>query len=462
MYTLCIHLKTVIMHTCQKCGKPFAQKSHLTQHQKRKTPCVYLQETQPTPPPNNNVLRSRLHELGQYFTCNALLQSKVCEFIKNDPQVILEPSVGQGHLIQALQTQFPTIVCDMYEIDETLQPLSCVERTQIVFGDFLTIPLNKHYVTIIGNPPYVRTKTGNLYIDFIRKCFHALDDSGELIFIVPSDFFKLTSSSDLLQTMMENGTFTHIYHPHNENLFANASIDVLVFRYCKNASLEKMVQYNDERLYVHHQNGLVSFSKEKQEDDNGLLFSSMFHIYVGLVNGKEEVYKHDTLGNIELLNGEDKRQKYIYLNTFPSENAETNAYMLEHKDTLINRKIRNFSEKNWYEWGAPRNISAMEKHKGEPCIYLYNLTRQSKVAFLDNVQYFGGALLILIPKKKDVDLVKSVDYLNSPSFRNMFLFSGRFKIGHRQISNCTFPNSCFKEAAAGGSSNGTSNITGGA
>src|SRR6056300_858217 len=102
MYTLCIHLKTVIMHTCQKCGKPFAQKSHFTQHQKRKTPCVYLQESQPAPPPNNNVLRSRVHELGQYFTCNALLQSKVCEFIKNDPQVILEPSVGQGHLIQAL------------------------------------------------------------------------------------------------------------------------------------------------------------------------------------------------------------------------------------------------------------------------------------------------------------------------------------------------------------------------
>ena len=95
-----------------------------------------------------------------------------------------------------------------------------------------------------------------------------------------------------------------------------------------------------------------------------------------------------------------KKQKYIYLNTFPSANAETNAYMLEHKDTLINRKIRNFSEKNWYEWGAPRNISAMEKHKGEPCIYLYNLTRQSKVGFIDNVQYFGGALLLLIPKKK--------------------------------------------------------------
>ena len=31
--------------------------------------------------------------------------------------------------------------------------------------------------------------------------------------------------------MLKVGTFTHIYHPNNENLFDNASIDVIVFRY---------------------------------------------------------------------------------------------------------------------------------------------------------------------------------------------------------------------------------------
>ena len=66
-----------------------------------------------------------------------------------------------------------------------------------------------------------------------------LDDNGELIFIVPSDFFKLTSASKLLNKMMLNGFFTHIYHPHNEKMFANAFIDVIVFRYLKNNYIKK-------------------------------------------------------------------------------------------------------------------------------------------------------------------------------------------------------------------------------
>ena len=40
--------------------------------------------------------------------------------------------------------------------------------------------------------------------------------------------------------MMTNGTFTHIFHPHNEKMFDNASIDVIVFRYCKNSLIEKI------------------------------------------------------------------------------------------------------------------------------------------------------------------------------------------------------------------------------
>ena len=46
--------------------------------------------------------------------------------------------------------------------------------------------------------------------------------------------------------MFMNGVFTHIYHPHNEKMFKNASIDVIVFRYCKNNILKKQVLYNNK------------------------------------------------------------------------------------------------------------------------------------------------------------------------------------------------------------------------
>ena len=136
----------------------------------------------------------------------------------------------------------------MYEIDKNIKILNTIDKKNIIFGDFLEKKIIKKYDTIIGNPPYVKTSKGNLYIDFIEKCYNLLNDIGELIFIIPSDFFKLTSSSKLLNTMFENGSFTHIYHPHNENLFENASIDVIIFRYCKNKKLDKTVLYNDEKL----------------------------------------------------------------------------------------------------------------------------------------------------------------------------------------------------------------------
>ena len=75
---------------------------------------------------------------------------------------------------------------------------------------------------------------------------------------------------------------------------------------------------------------------------------------------------------------------------------------------------------------------------GKECIYIYNLTRNAEVAFVGNVQYFGGSLLILIPKKT-CNLQTVVGYLNSQQFKHNFVFSGRFKIGHRQLCNSHIP-----------------------
>ena len=321
------------------------------------------------------------HPLGQYFTTNPDLKQKVFQFIMNDPEIILEPSVGQGDLIQMVYNNNTNIIFDMYEIDTNITMLQDIPNN-VIYGDFIEQKIKKKYKTIIGNPPFVKTSKGNLYIDFIKKCYDLLEYNGELIFIIPSDFFKLTSASKLINIMMTNGTFTHIYHPHKENLFKHAHIDVIVYRYCKNNELIKKILYNDIPLYIINNDGLITFDK-----------------------------------NI-------------------------NEYLISHKDKLISRKIKKFNEKNWFEWGAPRNIKSIRKNAGKECIYLYNLTRDKKVAFKDGVKYFGGGLIILIPKD-NINLDKITTYLNSDVFKKNFIFSGRFKIGHRQISNSYIPNECL-------------------
>ena len=84
-------------------------------------------------------------------------------------------------------------------------------------------------------------------------------------------------------------------------------------------------------------------------------------------------------------------------------------------------------------------MTTINANLGKDCIYIYNLTRKSNVAFLGKVSYFGGNLIILIPKKS-IDLNNMISFINSDIFNSNFMFSGRFKIGHRIISNSFIPN----------------------
>jgi adenine-specific DNA-methyltransferase len=378
--------------------------------------------------------------LGQYFTKDVSLKKSVFDFIKNSPTVILEPCIGQGDLVSYVLDKLTTVSFDMYEIDTSIEVLHDIDKATVNYCDFLKTEVSITYDTIIANPPFVRTKKGNLYIDFIEKCYKLLNYGGELIFIVPSDFFKLTSSVKLITQMISSGTFTDIYHPNKENLFEDASIDVLVFRYCKDPTLTNDTNYNSTPMKLIHNNGLITFTKKLDSNQASIRqnLSDVFNIYVGLVSGKEEVFKHPTLSNIEVLNREDRVDKYIFAENFPTNDVEINDYLLQHKPTLMDRAIKSFTEKNWFQWGAPRNIRVMEQNKGKYCIYVYNLTRQENVAFIGKVQYFGGGLLMMLAKKELTyqQLEIYVNYLNSHEFKQSFTFSGRFKIGQRQLCNC--------------------------
>lgn len=380
---------------------------------------------------NENKSKNK-NNLGQYFTTDIILKEKIYEFILNDPSNILEPSIGQGDLVEYIINKNKNIIFDMYEIDMNIKLLSNIERNKVIYGDFIEQIINKKYKTIIGNPPYIRTKKGNLYIDFTKKCYDLLEINGELIFIVPSDFFKLTSSYKLLNEMMTHGTFTHIFHPHNEKMFHGASIDIIIFRYCKNKYLDHTILYNDNILYTINSNGLITFENEKNNDT--IMFQDIFDIYVGLVSGKEDIYKNNEIGNRIILNGENKFEKYIFIDKYPCENEKINSYLINHKKTLITRSIRKFNEENWFEWGAPRNISIINNNFGKDCIYIYCLTRRENVSFVSTINYFGAGLIMLKPKK-EYNLINICSYLNSSKFKEKFIFSGRFKIGHRQISN---------------------------
>ena len=96
-------------------------------------------------------MSEKKNKLGQYFTTNNELKNKVLEFVLNKPINILEPSVGQGDLVEVLIKKYNNIKFDMYEIDDNIKLLDGIPNN-VIYKDFLEENINKTYKTIIGNP----------------------------------------------------------------------------------------------------------------------------------------------------------------------------------------------------------------------------------------------------------------------------------------------------------------------
>jgi adenine-specific DNA-methyltransferase len=432
----------MVKYTCEKCGREFQQKGHFTRHHTKINPCI--QESKLNEIIDEKVNHA-LHQhsvehkkkMGQYFTISDDLQQFVFDKVKHKGSLILEPSFGAGHLLKKFKeanADYP-IIC--YELDSTIMPtISFNAHQTIIYGDFTTQLITQKFKTIVGNPPYVKQSTGNLYIKFIEICFGLLDADGEMIFIVPSDFIKLTSASSLIDAMIKEGSFTDFLFPHDEKLFEGANVDVVVFRYEKGVKTKDTI-VNGKKMICNVNSGIITFS---ETEITGNPLSDKFNVYVGLVSGRDEVYRND-IGNMNILNDKDKVQKYIFAETFPTGNTVIDAHLRANKSVLLERKIRKFNENNWFEWGAPRNMTTIQKSLGKPCIFVRNMTRNQEVAFMDKVQNFGGTLLCLIPKEEmtEAELKKIVSFLNTKDLQKDYMYSGRFKIGHKQVCNIIVP-----------------------
>lgn len=453
-------------YICDVCSKTFSKKGHFENHMNRTNPCkkdTTLEELVEQKIKNipskvneaslkidvttiNRSITSKMNskkvtkhnkDLGQYFTISDELQTFVFDIVKHKTSLLLEPSFGAGHLLKKFKEYNENYPMMCYELDDKVKPIITFNQFQTpIYGDFTKQVITQKFKTIIGNPPYVKRSTGNLYIKFIEMCYDYLDENGELIFIVPSDFIKLTSASYIIDKMTENGSFTDFLFPHNEKLFEGATIDVVVFRYEKGLKNQK-AKVNGKEVFCNVNKGIITFSDYVI---TGSPINERFNVYVGLVSGRDEIYRVP-FGNIDIMNDKDRVDKYIFTETFPTKNPEIDTHLQTHKSELLERKIKKFNEENWFEWGAPRNISSIKKYWDRPCIYVRNMTRNKEVAFNGKVQYFGGTLLCLVPKydMSEYELKNIIQHINSATFQKDYMYAGRFKIGHKQISNAIIP-----------------------
>lgn len=359
--------------------------------------------------------------LGQFFTPQDIVEKMVG--LRRNQGRILEPSSGQGAFLNYLDTDAVAI-----EIDGSL-----TDDPRVVISDYFAYPTTHKFDTIIGNPPYVRFQDigqttreklpmelfdhrSNLYLFFIAKSISHLNPNGELIFITPRDFLKATSAKNLNEMLFRCGTMTHYYELGDTQIFDNAAPNCAIWRWEKDNVERQMVT----GAMFQCVNGQIYFS----QGSRGKL-SDFFDIKVGAVSGADDVFTNDKQGSIKMVcstTAKDGKTRRMIYNRYDHS-------LVPHKERLLNRRIRQFNEHNWWEWG--RKYCDREGER----IYVNGKTRNKDPFFVSETKAYDGSVLALFPKN-GVDLDFAVQKLNSTNWQELgFVCDGRLLFTQRSLAN---------------------------
>ena len=114
---------------------------------------------------------------------------------------ILEPSAGNGNVIQALrQKKVQGIITALELRDEERDSLTQISD-KVIIDDFLNWESDKEYDIIIGNPPYSYAK------EFIEKCFKISNENTVIIMLLRTAFLESKSRYEFWQQHPLSGLY---------------------------------------------------------------------------------------------------------------------------------------------------------------------------------------------------------------------------------------------------------------
>lgn len=129
---------------------------------------------------------------------------------------ILEPSAGNGNIIQALRNK--NINGDITAIELREEEFDNLNKIsdKVIIADFLNgLDYTEKYDYIIGNPPYTYAR------EFIERSLSMLNENGKLIFLLRTAFLESKSRYDFWQENPLSGLYVLSKRPS----FINGKID---------------------------------------------------------------------------------------------------------------------------------------------------------------------------------------------------------------------------------------------
>lgn len=366
-----------------------------------------------------------VHALGQVFTPAAVVERMLA--LRQRHGRSLDPSAGDGAFSRRIDG------CEAIEIDPSVAP----EGARVM--DFFDLPLTEKFDTIIGNPPYVRfqdisrktlarldnkmfDRRTNLFLYFIEKAVRHLRPGGELIFIVPREFTKLTAARKLNAFLYEEGDITDFIETGDTRIFGAHNPNCAIFRFERGRHARRL---HDGRYFA-----LVDGQLMFLRGDYRLSLATLFDVKVGGVSGADEIFEHPE-GNAEFVCSrtvdDGSTRRMIFDMPHP--------HLAAHKERLLARRVRPFDESNWWRWGRIHHVSA------SPRIYVNAKTRRSRPFFRHACLNYDGAVLALFPKIAGMEVALATDLLNDAvDWEELgFVCDGRHLFTQRSLQHCLLP-----------------------
>ena len=323
-------------------------------------------------------MKSKKVILGQFYTSKDVADFMVNLSTKKEDSKVLESGFGEGIFLQSLLNKgFSDI--KGYDIDKSncnFVKEKLGESVQVECLDYLLSPVSEKFDLVIGNPPYVqwnnisediRAKLSSdpfwreyvngewdLLYAFIIHSIEKLNEDGELIYIVPYNWFNSTYGASLRKYLISNGQFETICHFGEFKLFGDCYPNNIIFKY------KKKKDCNDCQILVSEFKGrkgnvreILEFIKrgfKKVDQDGGEIEDKEFKIFKmphfkdehmwHLANGSETKY----IDRVEKFTGGELLKDSLdigvgivsgYDNAYIMEELELGQFSDEEKDYIF-------------------------------------------------------------------------------------------------------------------------------
>ncbi|MFB0936523.1 MAG: class I SAM-dependent methyltransferase, partial [Propionivibrio sp.] len=264
------------------------------------------------------------------------------------------------------------------------------------------------------------------------------------IFITPRDLLKATSAVPLNRLLNAAGTITDFIDLGDTHLFDDATPNCAIWRF-QQGDMSRRTRYAaldqgdgaagllaprwEPRNFV-ESGGHLLFTRH----DYPLHLADIAFVKVGAVSGADEVYTSDHYGNRDFVcsttAADGKTRRMIWCE--PGDPPPRSLY--PHKDRLIARRIRNYDESNWWQWGRGYYQSEL------PRVYVNNKTRRQQPFFVHDCPNYDGSVLAIFPKDPTIEIKALAAALNAVDWADLgFICDGRYLFTQRSLEQTPLP-----------------------